>query len=216
VPGVNAWVNVRRPFPPVRGWIMQQIVKLAAAAEADADVVLLADSDVQFVRPFTPDTFIRDGAVRFYRKPGAVDAGMARHVGWHHTARTLLGLPAAQPPFTDHIATIVACDPALVRALLDRVRSATGRPWSDVIGSQLHFSEYILFGVFVDEVLGGSSFASGDSRCHSYWDEVPLDAAGLAAFLAGVGPDDVAVMVSAKSRTPLAVRRQAMRDLSLR
>src|SRR5216684_2807077 len=48
----NATVNLRRPFPPVRGWILQQLIKLAAVAASEDDVVLVADSDVRFVRPF--------------------------------------------------------------------------------------------------------------------------------------------------------------------
>ena len=27
----NVWLDPRRPYPPVRGWVMQQIVKFAAA-----------------------------------------------------------------------------------------------------------------------------------------------------------------------------------------
>jgi hypothetical protein len=217
VPGVNAWVNVRRPFPPLRGWIMQQIIKLGAAARADADVVLLADSDVEFIRPFTPDTFIRDGVVRFYRKPDEIDQRVPRHVTWHHNSRTLLGLPAAQPPFNDYVASMIACAPSLVRELLERVETVTRRPWADAIGSQLHFSEWMLYGVFVDEVLGAraNAFASDDSRCHSYWDETPLDEERLADFLTGIRPDDVAVMISAKSHTPLETRQRLLKRIAL-
>src|SRR5262245_27031194 len=47
VPFANLWVNLKRPYPPVRGWITQQIVKLAAAAQMDTEVVLLVDSDIE-------------------------------------------------------------------------------------------------------------------------------------------------------------------------
>jgi hypothetical protein len=212
VPGANAWLNLRRPFPPVRGWIMQQIVKLAAAAESSADVVLLADSDVEFIRPFTPGMFVRTGVVRFFREPGSVDDRLPRHVIWHRNARTLLGLAAAAPPFDDYIASMIACDPRLVRRMLQRVTTVTGRPWAEAIATQLHFSEWILYGVFVDEILPAesSSFASDDSRCHSYWDETPLDAHQAADFVAGVRPSDIAVMISAKSHTRLSARRTAL------
>jgi Family of unknown function (DUF6492) len=212
LPRVNFSVNVRRPFPPVRGWIRQQILKLAAASRLDCDVVVLVDSDIEFVRPFDQETFARDGVVRFYRKPGAVDDGLPRHVIWHRVARQLLGLPAAAPPYPDYVSSLLAWDPLVLRRLLARVETVTGRPWQTAIGAQLHFSEWTLYGVFMDEVLGApaNSFASGDTRCHSYWDEAPLDAGGLAEFLAGVGPADIAVMVSAKSRTPLGIRRAGL------
>jgi len=206
----NLTLNLRRPWPPVRGWILQQIVKLAAAARAEADAVLMADSDVVFVRPFDAETFRRNGAVRFYRRPGAIDARLPRHVRWHARARRLLGLPAAGPPLTDYINSPLACDPVLVRGLLDRVAEVNGREWTGTVGAELHFSEWILYGVYVDQVAGTPGFVSDDPLCHGYWDEVPLDGAGLDRVLDDIRPTDVAVMISAKSRTPVALRRAAL------
>src|SRR5215468_1397234 len=37
VPRTTYMVNVRHPYPPVRGWILQQIIKLATAAVIPAD-----------------------------------------------------------------------------------------------------------------------------------------------------------------------------------
>jgi hypothetical protein len=216
VPRTKYTVNVRHPYPPVRGWILQQIVKLAAAAEIPADVVVMADSDITFCRPLLAETFVRDGVVRLYGLPDGVHEGMPRYVLWHNVARTLLGLPAtAEAPLPDYVSSMLAWDPALVRAMLARITEVTGRPWANAIGGQLRFSEWTLYGVFVDEVLGApaNSFASDDPLCHTYWPEEPLDAAGLDAFLAGIAPDDVAVMISAKSRTPMDLQRAAMAKL---
>ena len=43
LPGSNFTFNLRRLFPPVRGWILQQIVKLAAVAASDSDVVVVVE-----------------------------------------------------------------------------------------------------------------------------------------------------------------------------
>ena len=215
LPLVNYMVNLRAPFPPVRGWIKQQILKLAAVAQADADVVVMVDSDIQFIRPFAAATFVRDGVVRFYRQPGGVDTHLPRHVLWHGVARSLLGLPPAAPPYPDYISSMLAWSPAVLRGLLERVERTAGRPWQVAIGRQLHFSEWTLYGVYVDEVLGdpATRFSTDRSLCHSYWDEEPLDERSAPAFVRGVQPDDVAVMISAKSRTPLPVRRTALRSV---
>src|SRR5262249_54201640 len=69
VPFINLTINLARPFPPIRGWILQQVVKLAAIAASEDDAALVVDSDVEFIRPFTTETFIRDGNVRFFCKP---------------------------------------------------------------------------------------------------------------------------------------------------
>lgn len=213
VPGANLWLNLRRPLVPIRGWVMQQLVKLCAAAELGADVVLLVDSDVVFVRPVTVDTFREHGRVRFYRSDDAVGERLPRHLIWHDVARRLLGLPpAGPPPLPDYISSPHAWDRRVVLALRDRVEEVSGRPWLDAIGSQLHFSECILYGVFVDEVLGESAnvFAADSMLCHNYYDETPLAPPAAASFVRSLPADDVAVMISAKSGTPLAVRREAL------
>ncbi|MFC7480045.1 DUF6492 family protein [Luedemannella flava] len=216
VPGTKYSVNLRRPYPPVRGWIIQQIVKLGAAAAAEADVVVLVDSDIVFARPFGPDTFVRDGVVRLYRKPNEIDDRLPRHMIWHRAARELLGLSAQQPPYTDYVSSLLAWDPRLVKSMLERIEKVTRQPWQTAIGSQLHFSEWTLYGVFVEEVLGApaNQFASDDTLCHSYWEETPLDENSAREFLSAIKPDDIAVMISAKSRTPLELRRKAWASLS--
>jgi hypothetical protein len=214
VPRMNMWLNVRRPYPPVRGWVMQQVVKLRAAAALGADVLVLADSDVIFVRPVTEDTFESDGRVRFYRSDDAVDEEMRRHVMWHDVARRLLGLPpAGPPPLPDYVSALNVWERRVVLALRDRIERVTGRPWLDAIASELHVSEFILYGVFVDGVLGTSAdvFAADSMLCHSYWGSSPLAPAAAAGFVRGLSPEDVAVMISAKSGTPLEVRREAFR-----
>lgn len=217
LPGVNVSVNLRRPFPPLRGWILQQIIKLAAAARSDADVVVMVDSDIEFVRPFAAETFRRDGVVRFYRAPDEVDARLPRHVIWHQVARSLLGVAPAAPPYPDYVSSLLAWDPVLVRDLLARLEAGAARRWTDVVGSKLHFSEWTLYGVHVDEVVRGAAsdaFASADPLCHAYWQETPLNDQTMADFLGRIRPSDIAVMISAKSGTPTSLRRSALAGLS--
>ena len=211
VPFTNVTLNLHQPFPAVRGWILQQVIKLAAVAASEDDVVLVANSDVEFVRPFTAETFVRNNVVRFYRKPRAINEQLPRHLVWHRAARILLGLPPAEAPYADYISAMLACDPAVVRRMLARLTAVSGRPWATAITRQLHFSEWTLYGVFVDGVIGApaNSFASDDPLCLAYWDETPLNRDSAVDFLRGVRPSDVAAMISAKSRTPLTVRRAA-------
>lgn len=204
-------LNLSRPFPPVRGWILQQVIKLAAAAAATDDLVLLVDSDIEFIRPFGPETFFHNGAVRFYRMPEEINERLPRHVIWHKNARSLLGLPTAAPPFSDYISSLLAWDPIIVRRMLARVAATTGRPWESAIAGQLHFSEWTMYGVFVDEIAGpaANSFISDDPLCLAHWGTEPLTENTAAEFFCRLRPTDVAAMISAKSRTPLAVKRAA-------
>ena len=211
-----AAVNARRPFPPVRGWVLQQILKLEAATRVDARVAVLLDSDVQFIRPVAADTFSREGRVGLYRRAAAVDDSLPSHVTWHRVARRLLGLADGTPPYPDYVSSFTAWDPGVVRSLQNRIQTVTGRPWMDAVGAELHFSEWTLYGVYVDNLLAAEADVIDASLCHSYWDPVPLDRQGALDFIGTVGRDDVAAMISAKSRTPLAVRRYAMTELVAR
>ena len=215
VPFCNITVNLGRPVPPVRGWIQQQVVKLAAIAASEDDAVLVVDSDVEFVRPFTAEMFVRDGNVRFYCKPNQIDKRLPRHMTWHRVARTFLGLPPAEPPYSDYISSPLAWNPTIVRRMLTRVEATTGRPWPTAVAGQLDFSECVLYGVFVDAVIGApaNAFASDDSLCLVYWQDTALNPDSAARFVRGVRPTDVAAVIQSNSRTPLAVREAAFAAL---
>ena len=140
VPG-NMHVNLRHPWLPVRGWVTQQLVKLAATAASDADVVLLADSDLLFVRPFDASDHVRDNLPLFYRLPGGVHAGLPRHVEWHRVARRLLGLPhRVGPPLTDYVCWPCPWSRLWCEACWrewNRSKGCRGpRPWPDVATSR--------------------------------------------------------------------------------
>lgn len=212
VPWANFWLNLRRIAPPIRGWVMQQLVKLQAAAQIEGDVLLLADSDVVLARPVTVETFRRDGRLLFYRKDLGVDEHLPRHLVWHDVARDLLGIPHTRAPLPDYISAFNVWDRLTVLRLQQRIQQVTGRPWLDAMASQLHISEFILYGVFTDEILGDHAHveAAESMLCHSYWDPHPLSAEAAERFVRGMPAEDVAVMISAKSRTPLDVRRAAI------
>jgi Family of unknown function (DUF6492) len=214
VPRANLHVNLRRPWPPVRGWVIQQAVKLAAAGQMDADVVLLADSDVVLVRPVRTDRFAIGGRPSLYREANGVTADMERHVIWHRVARDLLGLhPAPPPPLPDYVSPLNFWHPPLVRALQRRIRETTDRDWLDGFNSRLHISEFILYGVFVDEVLSASQPTppAETTICHNNWQRTPLDHDAAIAFADQLAPEAIAMMISAKSQTPHDVRRAAIR-----
>lgn len=211
LPFTTLRVNVRRPVPPLRGWIVQQLVKLAVARQLPERVAVLADSDLVFVRPVTESTFAPRGRTRLYRRDGGVDASLPRHVRWHVAAHALLGLPPAPaPPLPDYVSSLNTWDRDVVARTLRRIEEVTARRWPEAVGRELHFSEWTLYGLYADEVEHGNAVTvTGDSLCRSYWDTAPLTGDGAAAFISSLAPDDVAYMIGAKSRTPLMVRRAA-------
>lgn len=208
-----AALNLKRPLHPIRGWIMQQALKIEACCHVDADVVLLLDSDLVLIRPVAEAALRPAGLARFYRKPGAVDASMPGHAQWHAVSRGLLGLPAPEFPVPDYVSSLNVWDPRVLRSMLDRIERVTGQRWMDAVTAQQTFSEWTLYGVFVEAFMRDAVGAPAEaSLCHSYWDPAPLTTEGAARFGASVGPDDVAILIQSKSRTPPDVRSIALRS----
>ncbi|MEJ1114931.1 DUF6492 family protein [Paenarthrobacter sp. CCNWLY172] len=209
----NVWINAAHPWPPVRGWIAQQILKLAVVAALHVDGALLLDSDSLLIRDTNLDTFRKDGRIALYRAPGAVDASLPGHRQWHVSGRRLLGLPS--PPegdLADYICWPCLWEPAVVRNLLQHIQNVTGRDWHTAVGAELHFSEMMLYGLYVDEVTGGPAASISEMCGIVHSDEVPLDQADIERLLHGAAPGKHVVMLSAKAGIPLDVRRRALRS----
>jgi Family of unknown function (DUF6492) len=211
-----AAVNLKRPFHPIRGWIMQQALKMEACRQIDAEVLLLLDSDVVLVRQVTTATLNQKGNPRLYRLPGAVDVGLPQHVKWHTVSRKLLGLPEAPLPAPDYVSSFNVWNPCVLRSMLARIEQVTGSYWMDAVTAQSSFSEWTIYGIFVEEFVNDvADIAIESSLCHSYWDPEPLTVEQAAAFVAKIRPDDVAILIQSKSQTPLAIRRAALRSFDM-
>ena len=200
-----AAINLRKPWPPIRGWVLQQLVKLAFVSQLDCDVALMIDSDVLLVRGFTTETFCREGSVRHYRVPGAVHSGMTRHLSWRHTAARLLGLDGPSEDLADYNAGVISWSPRVVRDLLARIEQVSSQDWATVVGSQLDVSEYFLYGEFL-AALGDPkdrAFTSDENLCHSYWGTMTI--AGVKDFVASTPAQDIAILVQSNSDTSESV-----------
>jgi hypothetical protein len=201
VPGKNWHVQLRRPWWPIRGWVLQQVLKMAVTERLDVEHVVIADSDCVFVRD------LRDAEdLRFVARRGGVTSSLPRHVIWHEIARTLLGLPADSAlPKTDYVSSVTTWSPAEMVALTRRITATCGAPWYDVVTSLRHFSEFTVYGVFVEH-LGSAPQRIAERWACEHWDERPLDHDAGMALADRLASHDAALMISAKSGTPEDVR----------
>jgi hypothetical protein len=168
LPGLKKWW-LDSGIWPVRGWMMQQLTKLSADQLCYSEDILFLDSDVEFIRPLDRARFSRDGALRLHRKPGEGSEGV--HLKWHHTSAELLGL---SPRYFggDYVAALTSWRRSNLVAMKAHIEQTTGRAWQSAVGRQLTVSEYTLYGVFVEHVLGlenAGHFACADDLCHCLW-----------------------------------------------
>jgi hypothetical protein len=196
----NIWVQGRGK--PVRGWLVQQMIKLALAQRLTADVLIHADSDVVLMRPFQTSSVVdTDGRVRLYAQPDAVDETLPNHVLWHRKAEELLGIGRARVPLPDFITSLVPWKRQNAVKLLEHVERNTGRHWLRALAASWNVSEYTLYGRFATDVMRDSAhqYATSSSLCHDYWRPVPLSPQELEAFLDGIGPEQIGVSITAKA-----------------
>jgi Family of unknown function (DUF6492) len=196
----NVWIQSRGL--PIRGWLLQQLIKLAVAEKLTADVLVHVDSDVVLLRPFTSSSVIdRDGRVRLYTRPDYVDETLPHHIRWHRSAEKLLGIGRADLPMPDFISSLVPWKRVNAVTLLEHIQSTTGRHWLRALAAAWDVSEYTLYGRFAQDVLGerAGQFASPSSLCHDYYKRVPLSVPELEALLDRIGPEEVAVSLTSKA-----------------
>jgi hypothetical protein len=190
------------------GWLLQQLVKVAAARPGGVDAVVFADSDIVFVRPLEASHFVQGGRVRFYRNSGTdhyrLDPNYAK---WYRGAGHLLDVSVADPYPANFVGPLVSWLPAVVEAMCERIEAVAGRPWIEAaarLPEDMGFSEYTAYGVFVDRLDAAARHtAAPGSLCHLSWEYELGSQAGRDAFIRAIGPESVAVLIQSNLRLPL-------------
>lgn len=204
------------PVGLVRGWIMQQVIKLAAAAAMPTEMVLHCDSDVALVRPFEEEELLPGGRPRLLSVPG--EGRLDTHLPWHTAAAELLGLPPTEYLGADHIGSLIPWHRDTVRALLARVEEVAHGPWQRAIARRWQFSEYILYGAYAQH----SSLAAVPhaptplSLCHSSWGHDVHSPEGIARFVASLAPHHIGADIQSTEGLPTPAREAILAALEAR
>lgn len=196
--------------PPLRGWHVQQLRKLAMTATLEEDGVLLCDSDTVFVQDMDVASQWTGDAFAFYRKPGAIGDGMAEHRQWLRRAGELLGIEDVCLPNTDYVAQAVGWRTDTVRDMLAHIEGHTGRPWIEAVARRRAFSECLIYGRYVDEVEHRPQRHAPveTSICHSYWSGAVLDDQRLQRFVDEAKPWQPAIGVQSFIGTDVGLIRR--------
>jgi Family of unknown function (DUF6492) len=198
------WWSAMPPVWPMSGWHVQQLRKLLIARHIDEDVMVMADSDSVFVQPFGMDAFVRDGLVRLYARQNGItrDPAYAKHGFWLRQAATVLDLPTPALPATDYINNLVSWRRDHALAMLARIEKLSGRDLAATLGRSRTFSEYQIYGAYVDGVAGRNGhFADPEPLSLTYWSGDALTAASLRRFVDGLLPRQIAICVQSFTGT---------------
>ena len=197
LPGSRRWWFSLKT-PPLRNWILQQLVKLSVSEFIGSENYVFIDSDVVFVRPLAVESLSPGGRLRLFRVVGG--SRKMPHFRWHRTSATLLGLPPTDYFGASYIGNLITWRHDNLTAMHRRIEAVSGRPWIEAVARHWHLSEYILYGIFAEHVLGGAANQQFTDvpLCHISWDYDLRTDADLERFFGEVRPHHVAVMVSSK------------------
>lgn len=195
-PWTNKWWLSAKTLP-VRGWILQQVIKFAVAEHIDADAYCYADSDIAFIRDFDAAILWQGDSLRFQRETRrGVMVDSSRYINWYAVAARYCGIADPQQMTGAYIAQLNTLKRSVLLMLMQRLEQVEGRPWLEVLLSTWDFSEYILYGTFVEHVLAFEGhFIPPKLLCHSSWYHRITHLNDLPAFMNMVDNDHVAVHI---------------------
>ena len=124
---------------------------------------------------------------------------------WHASSTKLLGLSEIEPTLPDYIGQIVTWKKDCVIQMCDRIQTVSGRSWIATLANNWNVSEYVLYGTFIDRVLGNESLHYHETLniCHDYWFQESLSLEQLDRFIAHINSQQVAIMISSKAKIPV-------------
>lgn len=206
IPGFkSAWLSLKTL--PIRGWIQQQLVKLSIPEQLTEDCLMFVDSDVAFIRPFQLQPALLRRSVqqegdrtRLFRVANAQFLKQPNVLKWEVTAARLLNL-SEQTSRHWYIGEINTWQRGHVLDLHRHIETISGKGWLETLCREVHLSEYVLYGMFIDGVLGdrANHFYDDSPLCQGYWLHDNLNDNQLKAFFKTVTPEHVAVLVASKA-----------------
>jgi hypothetical protein len=182
---------------PVRGWILQQILKIGAVEVIPERTLVFCDSDTAFFRPFDRGNLLVNGKVGLMDIPFVNDDRRR----WTATARRLLGLLPHDGGYRSHVGNMICWNRETVKAMQQRIETSTRVNWQVALARTFSFSEYMIYGIFVRELLGYDAVDHAPSTVplvKGTWHAPLTTDSAIDAFFADFDPQTVAVMVHSK------------------
>ncbi len=208
----KAWFSTRAW--PMRGWHVQQLRRIAIAAHVDHAALLYCDSDMFFVRPFDGGVLWRGDDLRLYRKPGGITDDMTEHLNWLKMASSILGLPEPEIPHHDYINNLVSWRRQSVLEMCAHIEAISGRDWVSTIARERKFSECLIYGGYVDGVVGQNCghWNAETGLCLTYWDGAALDGKSLKQLVETMDETQFAIGIQSFTNTDTGLLRQLLDD----
>jgi hypothetical protein len=211
-PGRRIWTGPRallNRVPPLRGWHVQQLRKFSVARLIPEDVILFADSDIVFLRPYDLALQIKGERTRLYAKPHGITAAMEPQQHWLASAGRILGTEPPTQPVDDPIGPLVTWRRETVLALLADVEALSRRHWAAAIAQDRNFSEYLIYAIYVTArpEEAGRHWTDTESLAAIAWFDHEMPAGGVAELTGAMSARQVALCVQSFIGVPVEEMR---------
>jgi hypothetical protein len=202
----------RREPAKTTGWIVQQILKIAAIDAIPERTLVFTDSDVVLFRTFSCTDLLVDGKVGLLD----TDFNNAETRLWASEARRLLGLKQRNGDYRNHVGQMICWNREIVKQMRHRMEVQSGRDWREILAQMSTFSEYMIYGTFVREVLGYDAVDHAPSTIRlvkGMWRSGRISLQEINMFFADFDPRTVALMIHSKADIEPADYRQFVERL---
>jgi hypothetical protein len=192
----------------IRGWMLQQLLKISISAQSERTAIMHVDSDVCFFRDFKTSEIFDGNNVRFFRALGATRNPM--HRPWIEAASRFLGIDPPQDYHAHYVENCVVWRTDLVRAMIERIEAANETEFHKALFGASTISEYYLYGIFADLVAKDEGLNAEDtSFCNSYWPNSESEPVDIAKLAARQQPKHCALSVQSTHKLSLVERTEA-------
>lgn len=166
--------DLRRPIyirpnrSALRGWMLQQYLKIEMSRRLDIAAIMHVDSDVAFFRRLAPEDAFDEGRVRFFRVDSRSRNRM--HDAWVEGSCRILGITPPAVHMANYIENCLLWSTTVTRAMVAQIQNAHSQSLHDVLFGTKTMSEYYIYGIFADFFPESADLAAENvSFCNSYW-----------------------------------------------
>ncbi len=208
--GRRVWWSFRTP--PVHGWHVQQILKIAAALQLPEQRYCIVDSDNVFFRRFDASAYAGVEKTPLYIDRGAISAEAPLHAVWTRNCDRLLNQPETSFPTDDYVGNLITWDKSAVTEMTLAIEDTAGTSWQQALCKARAFSEYLLYGRFVRNSAAhlAAHEITTESLAHAYWGDAPLSLEAVVAMVENAPLSKVALCIESFSNTPVSAIRDAV------
>lgn len=202
MPGFQGWWMSLRTLP-IRNWVLQQLVKMSVCDVLNEDILVFCDSDNTFIRPFDMKSRLMHGTkVPLLR----VDLQFQDVYEWFEASKKILGISDKEIQPVTYVSNMITWYKPNILKMRSHIEETHGEHWISTICRHRNISEYTIYGIFVEHVLGieaANHFFFDTELIRASWGNPLNTEAQIQDFFAQVKENHIGVMIHSKDNVPV-------------